>query len=519
MNSFVITTSIRGASKTQVWEGNEPLKLGHPFRWILERTPEGVRCRDLSLVAGQIHSDAVKELSNIELEKGAEIDLAPYKLKFKPVQTLPAPFDATSIGSSLVVYQCIDRWVNQSIQTNGKFVAKIRGINAFEITKSGQVYAIQAKSDALSLFSAGATKTIKPGEKLELTPTELGATTLAMAPVADALGAVKKHPVAVRWRFGFIEASSIPTPNTLQSSPQSIGALEKEDAAAFKKAIQATLAVSAVFLALCIFWPKAKEDPRVLIPEQYTKIVLAQPKQQAAAQSSEAGAPSTVAPVAPKKVQDAAVVQAFRAKALSNAVNGLLKGGMSKLLAQSDFVAGSNKSAEARRIFDTKSSTMRNSAPDSGLGEKTLQVATLGGDAKGVAGANVGYGKGERAAVKGQGQGFTPFVTADMSGANVDEGLTKDEVGEVIHKHLSEVRYCYESAMIHTPDIEGKLMTNFAIGGNGIVKTADVKSSTLPDPRLDDCIIRRLLTWKFPKPRGGVDVAVTYPFIFKTLGR
>ena len=131
----------------------------------------------------------------------------------------------------------------------------------------------------------------------------------------------------------------------------------------------------------------------------------------------------------------------------------------------------------------------------------------------------VGYGKGEHAAVKGQGKGFVPFVQADASGSVVEEGLTRDEVGEVIHRHLSEVRYCYESAMIREPDIEGKLMVAFVIGGSGTIKSAEAKSSTLPDPRLDDCIIRRLVTWPFPKPRGGVDVAVTYPFIFKTLGR
>jgi TonB family protein len=107
----------------------------------------------------------------------------------------------------------------------------------------------------------------------------------------------------------------------------------------------------------------------------------------------------------------------------------------------------------------------------------------------------------------------------DTSGSSVAEGLTKDEVGEVIHRHLSEVRYCYESAMLRTPDIEGKLLVAFTIGGQGAVTAADVKQSTLPDPRLDDCILRRLVSWKFPKPRGGVDVAVTYPFIFKTLGR
>ena len=115
-----------------------------------------------------------------------------------------------------------------------------------------------------------------------------------------------------------------------------------------------------------------------------------------------------------------------------------------------------------------------------------------------------------------QGKGF---VSIDLANSSVEEGLTKDEVGEVIHRHMSEVRYCYESAMIRTPDIEGKLIVDFTIGGSGVVKTAEAKQSTLPDPRLDDCIIRRLMTWKFPNTKGGVDVAVSYPFIFKTLGR
>ena len=54
--------------------------------------------------------------------------------------------------------------------------------------------------------------------------------------------------------------------------------------------------------------------------------------------------------------------------------------------------------------------------------------------------------------------------------------------------------------MLRTPDIEGKLIVDFTIGGNGMVKSSEVKQSTLPDPRLDDCILRRLATWKFPLP-------------------
>jgi outer membrane biosynthesis protein TonB len=267
-----------------------------------------------------------------------------------------------------------------------------------------------------------------------------------------------------------------------------------------------------------VLWPRAKEDPKVIIPEQFTRIVMTQT--QRAAAPSEASLPSAAAG-APKKVQSAAVVQAFRAQALSKAVNGLLKGGMTKLLAQSDFVTGKIQTNGARKAFDAKSTALQNLAASGDFAKRSVQVAALGGDGNGTGNGirKVGYGKGERAEVKGQGQGFVPFLAADSSGSMVDEGLTKDEVGEVIHRHLSEVRYCYESAMIHTPDIEGKLITAFVVNPGGAIKTAEIKSSSLPDPRLDDCIIRRLMTWKFPKPRGGVEVAVNYPFIFKTLGR
>jgi len=111
------------------------------------------------------------------------------------------------------------------------------------------------------------------------------------------------------------------------------------------------------------------------------------------------------------------------------------------------------------------------------------------------------------------------WVNLDSLAATVEEGLSRDEVGEVIHRHMKEVRYCYETAMIRQPDLEGKLIVQFTIGNQGSVRSTGVKTSTLPDARLDECILARLAGWKFPHPKGGIDVAVTYPFIFKTLGK
>jgi TonB family protein len=154
------------------------------------------------------------------------------------------------------------------------------------------------------------------------------------------------------------------------------------------------------------------------------------------------------------------------------------------------------------------------SAPVTGLtGTRSIDVASVGG---GGGAKGVGYGKGERAGVAGQGKAF---VGLDIDNSAVEEGLTKDEVGKVIHAHMSEIRYCYESSMIRNADIEGKLMLDFVIGPSGFVTKAAVKESSLNDPRLDDCVIRRLTKWQFPKPKGGVNVSVSYPFIFKTLGR
>ena len=111
------------------------------------------------------------------------------------------------------------------------------------------------------------------------------------------------------------------------------------------------------------------------------------------------------------------------------------------------------------------------------------------------------------------------WVDLDSLAATVEEGLTKDEVGRIIHQHMKEIRYCYETAMIRSPDVEGKLVVQFTIGNLGSVRSTGVRSSSVPDRRLDDCVLDRLARWKFPQPKGGIEVAVTYPFIFKSLGK
>lgn len=514
--AWVVTTSALGSSKTQIWDSSRPLPLGHPFQWVLENTEQGVRVRDVSFhEQGKQKNPSLKNsrvISKDLLESGAKIELggrSPVSLHIRPAEFLVPAFQAGA-GEDLIVYTCSGDWVLSSVTLSTSKTSHKAQIakKTFFILKreSAQEYTLRClvESLQLKLTEKGRieNRELKKGESLKLAQEVLACSTIASA----------HHS----WRFGLASTQDFSSIDLVQAGSSE----ENVEQAAFRSALRTAAIGLATLIAISWIWPKAKTDPQEIIPAQYAKILLQKPKSTASASNS-SGSTAPTEKIAnnkelPKKVQNTAVVQAFRAKALSNAVNGLLKGGMTRLLAQSDFVMGSRADKEARRIFETRSNDLRATGPEIGLSpKKSVEVGAIGGGGSST-GAGVGYGKGTHAGVKGQGGSF---VTMDTSGSSVEEGLTKDEVGEVIHKHLSEVRYCYESAMIRTPDLEGKLMVSFTISGNGVVKSSEVKSSTLPDPRLDDCILRRLGSWKFPSPRGKIDVAVTYPFIFKSLGR
>ena len=43
---------------------------------------------------------------------------------------------------------------------------------------------------------------------------------------------------------------------------------------------------------------------------------------------------------------------------------------------------------------------------------------------------------------------------------------------------------------------------------------AEIASSTLNNPAIDQCVRKQALTMRFPRPRGGGIVVVTYPYVF-----
>lgn len=154
---------------------------------------------------------------------------------------------------------------------------------------------------------------------------------------------------------------------------------------------------------------------------------------------------------------------------------------------------------------------------------------------KGVVAAPVGVGGNIQGAggygTKGKGGGQAGYGKLSLVGsagtssmalaqeATVASGLDRNQIAAVINKNLGQVRFCYEQGLQADPNLNGRVAVAFTIGGNGVVKAANVDSSTMNSKTIEDCIVMRLKTWQFPLPQGGVDVKVTYPFVLRRAGQ
>lgn len=101
--------------------------------------------------------------------------------------------------------------------------------------------------------------------------------------------------------------------------------------------------------------------------------------------------------------------------------------------------------------------------------------------------------------------------------ATVEGGLDKDQIAAVINRHIGEVIYCYEKGLQVKSGLSGRVGVKFVINGSGIVSTAGIASSSLKNAQVEGCIVSHLRNWKFPKPIGGVNVKVQYPFMLKRM--
>ncbi len=141
----------------------------------------------------------------------------------------------------------------------------------------------------------------------------------------------------------------------------------------------------------------------------------------------------------------------------------------------------------------------------------TLGIGSVG--TKGVAGGQGSYGTGVTLGGK---------KTADIAIAASDPEITgsidRELIRRVVRSHLDQLRYCYEVQLTKNPKLSGKVAVKWVVTEQGTVSSSVVAQTTTGNNELDTCVAGRVLTWVFPKPKGGGVAVVTYPFIFKEPG-
>jgi len=109
---------------------------------------------------------------------------------------------------------------------------------------------------------------------------------------------------------------------------------------------------------------------------------------------------------------------------------------------------------------------------------------------------------------------MTPLTLAAAPKGKGD-GLTQKEIVDVIQSHSDDQRACYQTTYDKTKETEGKVKIRFLIGLAGKVDASQVEQNTFKDKAIGTCLQNKIKAWKFPKPRGGQQISIAYPFEFK----
>ncbi len=100
--------------------------------------------------------------------------------------------------------------------------------------------------------------------------------------------------------------------------------------------------------------------------------------------------------------------------------------------------------------------------------------------------------------------------------AQVNGALSQEAIRRVVHRHLPEVRFCYEQGLQSNPSLGGRVTVRWIIGGDGRVQSSGLASSSLSNSNVESCIVNAVQRWTFPSPDGGGSVGVNYPFVLQS---
>lgn len=110
-----------------------------------------------------------------------------------------------------------------------------------------------------------------------------------------------------------------------------------------------------------------------------------------------------------------------------------------------------------------------------------------------------------------------PCGTSQGCRTQVKGGLSHGEIARVMNRNRPRFKFCYERELAANPHLSGKIAVRFTIAPDGTIAVADIAESTVDEQRVEACVLKTTRSLRFPSPRGGGIVVVTYPFLFSTV--
>jgi hypothetical protein len=157
---------------------------------------------------------------------------------------------------------------------------------------------------------------------------------------------------------------------------------------------------------------------------------------------------------------------------------------------------------------------IRGSGSGGGGQGETIGIGAVG--TKGRGGGLGSYGTG----VGGLGKKGERDVNVATGPATVMGSIDKELIRKVIQDHAAQIRYCYETQLAINPRLQGKVAIKWVINADGSASSPQVDHSatTLEDAKVHECMMSRITSWAFPKPKGGGIAVITYPWILRSSG-
>jgi len=291
-----------------------------------------------------------------------------------------------------------------------------------------------------------------------------------------------------------------------------------------KRTVAATLALFG-FIAFTAFLAP-KDDEKIVqneIPKSLPTVVVKTEKKKIAKQ--EQPKEPKHASSAPLQAQNVPKEQSGAAKAGGSKISAMLKGAVGVRISQ---LIGKVSATDARTA-NVLVTTAGAKAGEGASGRALSAVGKVessgrnwngetGGSGTGVATVGVGGGNGTKGLGGGLGQGKTGSGGVGLieEESEVVGGLDREVIAQYIKTQLGQILYCYERQLSANPDLYGKVAVKFTISGNGQVEAQSINDTTLKSVPVEGCILSKVAKWKFPEPKGGTKVLVTYPFLFKS---